>query len=462
MVWPSVVLSDAVTRMTVLPAERAYIFPEGAQLEVAVISVSSDENYYAPKNQKRFFLVASKGALIFDFEFFGEGAHIIKIFLEGNELESCTVYSVREDLYALTPLKGDFHSHSVRSDGRSDPAAGAGHYREQGYDFFALTDHNRFYPGEEIDEVYEDVDTGLLRIRGEEVHSPGSVIHIVHVGGRESVAARYVHDRERYDAEIEEYIKRVPDSVPEAYRERYAKAMWATDAIHSVGGLAIFPHPFWIPGSLSYNVCPELARILLKSGMFDAYEIVGAMTQADCNLSLALWNEVRAEGCKIPAVGSSDVHAFEKSLHFPYRSTVCFASAKEHGAIIDAVKGGMCVAVESNGVEYGVEHRCYGDFRLVAYAQFLLSHYFPRLARLTAGIGVAMRAYSMEGISGSLISEYNALADDFSAKFFGRRAADLPSEKMIEFEERRRAVQQGGPRTRGSSVDGTPGKIIIF
>ena len=461
-VWPSVVPADKVTYMTVTPAERAYIIPDGKEYSVTVISVNSDENYYSPKNHKKIDLAGHNGILTFDFLFSGEGEHLIRLMSDEKEIASFTVYSLREDLYSLLPLKGDLHSHSCRSDGTRDPAAQAGHYREEGYDFVALTDHNRYFSGGEIDEAYEDVNTGLIRVFGEEVHSPGSVVHIVHVGGRESVAARYVHDRENYDAEIEEYMTKVPENIPERYRSRYAKAMWATDAIHSVGGLAIFPHPFWRPGaSRTYNVSSELAEIFLKSGMFDAYEIVGAMTQSDCNRSLALWADLRSQGYNITVVGSSDVHSLEKSTHFPYRTTICFAKEKTNASIIEAVREGMCVAVESNGVEYDVQNRCYGSFRLVSYAQFLLSHYFPRLKRAAMGIGVAMRAYAMEEIDGETVSAYSAIADNFTERFFGRKPPVLPSQKMLDFEEKWREVQLRGPKTRGSSVDASPAKSLI-
>ena len=110
------------------------------------------------------------GTLTFNFEFAGEGEHRLELICDEKEVASFIIYSLHSDLYALRPLKGDLHSHSCRSDGTRDPSSQAGHYREEGYDFVALTDHNRYQPGEEIDETYEGVNTGLLRIRGEEVH----------------------------------------------------------------------------------------------------------------------------------------------------------------------------------------------------------------------------------------------------------------------------------------------------
>jgi len=306
--WPSVVPADQISSMTVCAAEPAFLPLDGEEFTLKIVPINSDENYYKPEKQKTLSVTAKEGLLRFGCLFEGEQEYLIQLIRDDKVLQSFFLFSLYEDLYGLTPLKGDLHSHSFRSDGSHDPASQAGHYREQGYDFAALTDHNRFFSGEEIDRFYEGVSTGFVRISGEEIHCPGSPIHIVHVGGRESVASRYVKHRGEYETQIEAYLQKVPETVPEEFRSRYAKAMWATDAIHSAGGLAIFPHPFWRPHRFSYNVCDPFAKLLMKSGMFDAYEIIGGMTQPDINRSVAFWSDLRAEGLNLGVVGSSDAH----------------------------------------------------------------------------------------------------------------------------------------------------------
>lgn len=307
-IYPPVVPSDTPVEMTVVPTERSFMLFDGETYTLTAIPVNGDEDYYhAPHNHTVFTAVAAEGVLRFTYTFPEEQEHVI-LLARGEEkhMAELSVYSLRRA-----------------------PAALVGHYREQGYDFFALTDHNRFYPGSEIDDAYAGVKMGLTRVRGEEVHAIDSVIHIVHVGGRESVADRYVHDGEGFAREAAEYEARVPAEIPEIYRGRYARAMWATDRIHEAGGIAIFPHPYWRPGkSRAFNVRDELAILLLKSGMFDAYELVGGMGQEGVNRSIALWADLRAEGVSIPVVGSSDVHGLEKAKTFPHYFTVCFAEKK--------------------------------------------------------------------------------------------------------------------------------------
>jgi len=461
-ILPAVVPANKESQMTIVANERAYLFHEGAKYQLGIVAVNADESYYTLFARKYIDVVAHDGVITFSFTFEKEQEYTVLLTEDDKIIAKLYLYSLYEDLYRLTPLKGDFHSHSCRSDGERDPAAHAGHYREQGYDFLALTDHNRYYPGGEIDEVYGGANTGLIRIPGEEVHSPGSSVHIVHVGGKKSVADIYVHNRDFYEKSIREYYKKVPENVPADVMERYGQAMWATDAIHEAGGLAIFPHPFWRPKlSMTFNVFDEFAALLLKSGMFDGYELIGAMNQDDANRSVAFWADLRAEGYPIKVVGSSDVHNYENCVHFPFYYTICFAEKKEADSIVDAVRQGFSVAVESHGSDRTKQCRCYGSLRLVSYGQFLLKYYFPNTQRLAAGVGVAMRAFAMEDADVSLIEQSNALVEKYTARFFGRVAPKLPSPAIHAFEEKWRAVQSNGPKARGSNVDSKPGKIIV-
>jgi hypothetical protein len=264
------------------------------------------------------------------------------------------------------------------------------------------------------------------------------------------VAEIYCKDPKRYERELEACRARVPAEVPENQRERYAQAIWSTDRIHAAGGIAIFPHPFWRPGSnRCFNVCDDLTRAFLKSGMFDAFELVGGMGVHGINRAVALWQELRAEGYRINVVGSSDVHTLN-AKDFPYHFTVCFAKENTTEAILEAVKGGWSVAAELSGKEYEREFRAYGDFRLVSYAQFLFLHYFSELQRICQGEGVAMRRYAMGYTPASTVEAQVAQTADFCDCFFGRKAPVLPDAEMLRLENEWRAVHMDGPASKGS------------
>lgn len=456
-VYPSVIPAGRAAEMTVLATERAFLPADGEAFTLTVVQVNEDEsNYYFPSHQTAIPLVAREGCLRFSFTFPEEGEYTLLLQKGEKPAETLTVYALEQDLYALRPLKGDLHAHSYRSDGKRDPAALAGHFREQGYEFFALTDHNRFYPGDEIDEIYRGVRLGITRVPGEEVHTPGSELHIVRIGGEGGVASQYVKDTEAYEAAVAECLKDVPAGVPEQYRLRYARAAWASNRIREGGGLAIFPHPFWRTRAKMYNVKEDFSRILLTSGLFDAYELIGGMGQLGNNLSLALWSELRAEGLRIPTVASSDVHSLTGQT-FRQCFTVCFAKANTAEEICAAVRQGLCVAVEACGENAARQYRCYGELRLVTYAQFLLRYYYPELERICAGEGIAMRNYAMGDGDAALIEALVAQSERYVLRFLGRLMPKLPSAEERALEEKHRAIHLAlGPTTRGSHIDGPP------
>ena len=453
-IYPSVLPVGRKMEMIISPLERAFLFADGEEFIITAIQTDGNEdNYDTLCSHKSFPVTAKDGVIRFSYTCDEESQYLFWLSCEEKKIAELFVYALEEDLYALTPLKGDFHSHSVRSDGKRDPAALAGHYREQGYDFFALTDHNRFYPGGEVDEAYAGVQLGITRIRGEEVHAPESNVHIVHVGGKSSVADLYFHHQEEYAEEIAEYESRVPADIPEMYRYRYARAMWATDRIHEAGGLAIFAHPYWQPKNVRvHNVRDQLAKRFLTSGMFDAYELVGAMGQVGINRSINLWADLRSEGLKISIVGSSDAHGLEKSATFSHTFSICFAEKNENDAIIAAVRAGMNVAVEAVGNEYDRQYRCYGNLRLVSYAHFLLQHYFPKRQRICQGEGTAMRAYLMGEVDAAMLEAQVAYSGAYRDRFLGRIPPVLPSQAIRDFESRALAVHATGPIIKGSRI----------
>lgn len=453
-VFPSVYPADKQAEVTIVPNERNFLFFEGEEYCLKIVPVDSDVlDYGSLETATVLTVIAYNGVLRFPFTFCGEQEHLIIIEHNEKKLQELYVYSLYDDLYALRPLKGDLHVHSHRSDGKRDAAAQAGHFREQGYDFFALTDHNRYYPGGEIDEAFDGVDIGIHHVSGEEIHTPPTMVHIVHVGGNASVASQYINDKDGYEAAIARYVENVPDSVPAQYRHRYAMAQWACDRIHEAGGLAIFPHPFWRTASRAHNVNAELTRIFLKSGMFDAYELVGGMMQRGVNESVAIWSDLRAEGYDIKVVGSSDVHSLERSVDFPDHFTVCFASSNTTADIMEAIKSGFSVACEGTGYEYDRHYRAYGSYRLVRYSQFLFKHYFPVAQRICQGEGVAMRSYLMGVADASVIECQSSQSNLFSDRFFGKTEPVLPSAEIIDFENKWRKIHvEEGPITKGSRI----------
>ena len=453
-VWPVVVPCGKRSEVVIVAKEPAFLFFSDKKYRLCIHPVQNDvTDYHAPLDIAEYELSGEDGVLHFFHTFEGEQEFMLELFEGEKLLAKLFMYALKEDLYGLRPLKGDLHSHSYRSDGSRDPAALAGYYRQAGYDFFALTDHNRYAPGGEILEAFGGLGLDFTLLRGEEVHVPGSVIHIVHVGGKSSVDDIYFKDAARFEKELQDVYARLPDGVPSQFVDRFAKSMWACESIHAAGGLAIFPHPYWRPYNHSYNVIDPLNELLLNSGMFDAYELVGGMGQDGNNLSVMRWCELKARGLDISVVGSSDQHVLAgKSNTFGNLFTIAFAADNTPEAIMDAVKGGRTVAVEACGEGSARQWRCYGGYRLVSVAQFMLKYYFKNTLELAFIEGVLMRRY-ITGEGGAEV--FGMLKDnvkDYYERFFGKKPPVLPDNKLLDFENRWRKVQLESPPTKGSNL----------
>jgi len=110
--------------------------------------------------------------------------------------------------------KGNLHTHTARSDGELEPEEIEQSYRAAGYDFLALTDHDRVTePGEVSDEEF------LLLLGAEMAGDQGEVAEQVHVVAFGLASAGDVPEGPT-----------VPDAIA-----------WAVDH----GGEAIIAHPYW-------------------------------------------------------------------------------------------------------------------------------------------------------------------------------------------------------------------------
>ena len=328
-----------------------------------------------------------------------------------------SVYALEEDLCGRYPFVGDLHMHTCRSDGRQAPEIVCANYRKHGYDFFAITDHHRYYPSLEAIDAYKDVPIEFNIVPGEEVHLPdeGDMIndvHIVNFGGNYSVNA-VVEDVQieevgtdeslrsykgfpcpkvisikEYQQEVLELAKTL--DIPEDVEKfAYASCVWAFNHIKKAGGLGIFAHPYWI--SNVYQVPETLTEHLMKTQPFDAFEVLGGETYYEQNgFQTQRYYEDRAKGRNYPIVGSTDSHSSLETNDQAYcASTMVFSPANEKDAIIDSIKNFYSVAIDGISKEL----RLVGDLRLSRYAWFLLQEFFPLHDDLCYEEGRAMKDY---------------------------------------------------------------------
>ena len=449
--FPSVVCVNQTTEVTVFPRDINRRFRSDKAYQLSVVGLRDDEIDYHTKAPFEHPFEIVDGCMKFTHYFEKEQEYSIRFCEENGSVIKVPLYAVEQDLYELRPLKGDLHTHSYYSDGQDGIAMVPADYREEGYDFFALTDHNRMFPSKLIRELYKDVPLGIHFMTGEEVHTPGTALHIVHIGGENSVCEKYIHQPDVYEQEVSE-IESSLENIPVTYRHRFAMAKWACAQIHKEGGLAIFPHPFWRPNR--YNVTSEFSDLLFDADMFDAFELMGGPNTQGNNLQLALWQEQLMKGNRLPVVGSTDSHNHDFSKGgFARRFTIVFAKSNTTKDILEAIKSGYSVAAELPlNDDYDV--RFYGSqLRLILFSHFLYTNYFNETWRLCIGEGILMRRYAEGEPVGDILASVADTVENFYKKFYGLTPVSHLSDRCLDFSDKCLDAQLTvGPATKGSAI----------
>ena len=446
--YPSVVSVGKEIKVTIFPMDTSRRFREGQKCELGVYGLMDDQiEYHFPAPLDHEFSI-SDGCLHFTHLFDKEQEYRIRLKQNG-VLTILSMYALADDLYALRPLKGDFHSHCWYSDGSDGLTMTPADYREEGFDFFTLTDHNRMFTSRLAMKMYEGVALGMEMIPGEEIHTPGSNVHIVHAGGKESICERYINDPATYEAEVAA-IEATMGDIPEQYRNRIAMAKWTCEKAHEFGGSAIFAHPYWQPDQ--FNISTDQASYMFSQKMYDAFELCGGVDTRANNLQLALWQEQCLKGNRLSVVGSSDSHNHNSQQEkFARRFTVVFAKDNTTEAILEAVKNGLSVAGEIADGAIG-DVRFYGDLRLVTFCHFLFHHYFSRTWRLCIGEGILMRRIAHGEDVSALLSQLAPTVENFYKRFYGITPAPVLPAETIAFLDECLEVQKNGPITKGSKL----------
>lgn len=454
--FPSVVRTGEKSKITIFPCDISKRFIQSNTYQLGVIGLSEDMLSYYDQAPLDFKYSIVDGTLQFECEFSREQEYEIRFCKEGESVQKLSVYALDADLFERRPLKGDLHTHSYYSDGTDGVAMTPANYREQGFDFFALTDHNRMFTSRFAMQGFENVDLGMHIMTGEEVHTPGSLVHIVNVGAKQSTCDKYVRDPEGYERAVDEIEKTLAD-VPETYRRRVAMARWACEEIHKAEGLAILAHPFWQP--YKHNTSDEFCDLLFEQHIFDAFELMGGINAAACNKQLALWQK-QCERChRLPVVGSSDSHnhTFDGTA-FARRFTIVFAKENTTEAILDAIRQGYSLAGELP-LSSDSDVRFYGDLRFVEFAHFLFKNYFCHTLELCRTEGALMQRYAAGDDVGAVLSALAPSVENFYKKFYGYTPAPTLSRERIAYLDALRDAQvNSGIITKGSNLKLYPKK----
>ena len=220
-----------------------------------------------------------------------------------------------------TWYRGNIHTHTTESDGDAEPEKVAAWYREHGYDFLVLSDHNHLTLLDYGNG--RDGSLGPLMIPGEEVTLPldddGVPVHLGAVG-----------------------IDRLVEPIDTG--DVAATLQANIDAIQDAGGISCINHPSW---KWAFD-----HEAIIKTRGASLMEVFNAATQ--CNnypipvpgfLSPSeIWDNVLSAGVPIFGVASDDshhYHDFSPDLDNPGRGWVMVESDElESEAIVEAMASG--------------------------------------------------------------------------------------------------------------------------
>ncbi len=206
--------------------------------------------------------------------------------------------------------RGTLHIHTTVSDGELTPEQTKQLYRDHGYDFIAITDHNRY-------GVYADMnEPDFLMMPGTEIDCfyEGQVHHVVGVGSPDAPGYEHGHR-----------FLGLKDKHPQAL----------VDELTGHGNMAIYAHPFW-------SYCDPALLLSLRG--LTGMEIINYSCEQEwkSGVSEYYFEYVRSRGSGLWCFGADDAHG-----HVPdYMGGYITVKAPEltHAAILDAIKRGSFYA----------------------------------------------------------------------------------------------------------------------
>ncbi len=220
-------------------------------------------------------------------------------------------------LASLVWLKGNLHTHTAESDGDSTPVEMASWYRDHGYDFLAITDHDKL--------TKIAAPQGLVLIPAEEVTDRlnGKSLHVNAIGIERVVA-----------------IQGGKTNIDVLQRD--------IDAVRAAGGIALVNHPNfgWAFGAEELLEVKRFALLEIASG--HPYVNMYGPPSAE-----AIWDRLLTAGHRVWGVAVDDSHHLKRpwdtDVALPGKAWVVVHAERDAKSIVAALERGDFYA--STGIE---------------------------------------------------------------------------------------------------------------
>ena len=225
-------------------------------------------------------------------------------------------------------FKGNTHAHTLESDGDSTPEEVTRWYKDHGYNFLVLSDHNVLTAVADLNATYAEAGRFTL-IRGEEVTSAfeGKAIHVNGIDTRERIGRQQGNS-------VVEIIQR------------------SVDAVRAQDGVPHINHP-----NFTWSLTPEQLRSVRNNKLFEIYNghpMVNNFGGGGILGTEAAWDVILSSGVLLYGIAVDDAHHFKDlgnpKLAGPGRGWIMVRAASlTPRAILSAMERGDFYA--STGVE---------------------------------------------------------------------------------------------------------------
>lgn len=224
--------------------------------------------------------------------------------------------------------RGNTHTHTVNSDGDTSPIAVARWYKERGYNFLVISDHDQLTPVDGLNAVHAAPGKFLV-LSGVEVtdRHEGQPVHLIGIGVREAV-------------------------LPQGGASKTDVLNAGARAIRAAGGLPHINHPnfVWSLTAEHLAAAKEAQHFELWNGHPGVHNRGGGGAQS----TEEMWDTVLSSGRVLYGVASDDAHHFkappDAALAAPGRAWIMVRAAElTREALLEAIARGDFYA--STGVE---------------------------------------------------------------------------------------------------------------
>ena len=284
--------------------------------------------------------------------------------------------TLKPDLFALRPFRGNVHQHSKISDGRLEPEEHIVHARRVGFDFVSVTDHAKYEQNPRVIAAGRESGSGLEVYPGEELHTYGAVLHAVCLGAPKKMSLgrskAEMAEMAKGSAKVAEEIRKEFPQASDGDIRYAAEAVFLARRAKGFGATVIYAHPFWTPKGRLQS--PEfMTRYILTHNDFDAVEICndGIATSYNPPIAALLYELAYTTGRRWPVSSGSDIHnvaadSYKRNFNVIFAKDCSLASFRDALVNYRSVAGYLTRGAKGDGPVY-----YFGPLRLIDYAQFL-------------------------------------------------------------------------------------------